>query len=127
MKHKSLLQWYSDLARAKKHGHWRFPLVACVAIFILVSPVIWVVLASVTIGVCVVMVRISVPMILPVMVACWIATACILAQLIYFALRVSCPEDDGISCRTCGYNLTGNVSGICPECGNPCRAEAGVR
>lgn len=20
-------------------------------------------------------------------------------------------------CRTCGYNLTGNVSGICPECG----------
>jgi len=22
-------------------------------------------------------------------------------------------------CRTCGYNLTGNVSGICPECGRP--------
>lgn len=21
-------------------------------------------------------------------------------------------------CQTCGYNLTGNVSGICPECGN---------
>jgi len=21
------------------------------------------------------------------------------------------------SCITCGYNLTGNVSGICPECG----------
>ena len=20
-------------------------------------------------------------------------------------------------CRTCGYNLTGNVSGVCPECG----------
>jgi hypothetical protein len=20
-------------------------------------------------------------------------------------------------CRNCGYNLTGNVSGICPECG----------
>ncbi len=22
-------------------------------------------------------------------------------------------------CRVCGYNLTGNVSGICPECGTP--------
>ena len=22
-------------------------------------------------------------------------------------------------CRSCGYNLTGNVSGICPECGTP--------
>lgn len=24
---------------------------------------------------------------------------------------------------TCGYNLTGNVSGICPECGNPVPAK----
>lgn len=22
-------------------------------------------------------------------------------------------------CVTCGYNLTGNVSGVCPECGSP--------
>jgi hypothetical protein len=22
-------------------------------------------------------------------------------------------------CRRCGYNLTGNLSGVCPECGNP--------
>ncbi len=22
-------------------------------------------------------------------------------------------------CKKCGYNLTGNVSGICPECGKP--------
>ncbi len=27
-------------------------------------------------------------------------------------------------CRVCGYNLTGNVSGICPECGTPCDSEA---
>lgn len=24
-------------------------------------------------------------------------------------------------CHECGYNLTGNVSGICPECGKPVR------
>jgi hypothetical protein len=24
-------------------------------------------------------------------------------------------------CRNCGYDLTGNVSGICPECGNAVR------
>jgi hypothetical protein len=23
------------------------------------------------------------------------------------------------TCRRCGYNLTGNVSGVCPECGRP--------
>ncbi len=24
------------------------------------------------------------------------------------------------SCTSCGYNLTGNVSGVCPECGTDC-------
>jgi hypothetical protein len=24
------------------------------------------------------------------------------------------------ACVTCGYNLTGNESGRCPECGSPC-------
>jgi hypothetical protein len=23
------------------------------------------------------------------------------------------------TCASCGYNLTGNVSGVCPECGKP--------
>lgn len=27
-------------------------------------------------------------------------------------------------CLSCGYNLTGNVRGICPECGETCDAEA---
>jgi len=27
------------------------------------------------------------------------------------------------ACRACSYNLTGNVSGICPECGTPTPAE----
>ncbi len=26
-------------------------------------------------------------------------------------------------CQTCGYNLTGNVSGRCPECGTTVKAE----
>ena len=24
---------------------------------------------------------------------------------------------DGGHCQSCGYDLTGNVSGVCPECG----------
>jgi|ERR1043166_7193137 hypothetical protein len=24
-------------------------------------------------------------------------------------------------CKTCNYNLTGNTTGICPECGTPCQ------
>ena len=27
--------------------------------------------------------------------------------------------DDTPRCLECAYNLTGNVSGICPECGDP--------
>jgi hypothetical protein len=27
-------------------------------------------------------------------------------------------------CRTCGYNLTGNTTGRCPECGTPINASA---
>ena len=29
----------------------------------------------------------------------------------------------GPLCAYCGYNLTGNVSGICPECGEPIHGE----
>jgi hypothetical protein len=27
--------------------------------------------------------------------------------------------DHGPLCSSCGYNLTGNISGVCPECGIP--------
>ena len=27
------------------------------------------------------------------------------------------PRRSRVICKSCGYNLTGNVSGICPECG----------
>ena len=30
-------------------------------------------------------------------------------------------------CRRCGYNLTGNTSGICPECGTPVGEKAGAK
>lgn len=29
-------------------------------------------------------------------------------------------------CPTCGYNLTGNTSGVCPECGTPWSARAAL-
>ncbi|HEY2584323.1 MAG TPA: hypothetical protein VGI81_01010 [Tepidisphaeraceae bacterium] len=37
--------------------------------------------------------------------------------------RARCREAD--ECRACGYNLTGNVSGVCPECGTPIESNAG--
>jgi len=33
------------------------------------------------------------------------------------------PSSEGL-CRSCRYNLTGNTSGICPECGTPIPEEA---
>jgi len=37
-----------------------------------------------------------------------------------FAGRFNRSKDRG--CESCGYNLTGNVSGVCPECGATCKA-----
>ena len=34
-------------------------------------------------------------------------------------LREPRPKHPLGHCLDCGYNLTGNVSGICPECGTP--------
>lgn len=31
----------------------------------------------------------------------------------------------GVLCTSCGYDLTGNVSGVCPECGSPIDTTAG--
>jgi hypothetical protein len=32
-------------------------------------------------------------------------------------VRMARDKAEGPCCPTCGYNLTGNVSGVCPECG----------
>lgn len=37
--------------------------------------------------------------------------------LLLFGMR--CVRRDRCHCDSCGYNLTGNISGICPECGSP--------
>jgi hypothetical protein len=51
---------------------------------------------------------------------CWVlvatiigAIAAIVATLIGLILK---PRDPNV-CSHCSYNLTGNISGICPECG----------
>jgi hypothetical protein len=46
----------------------------------------------------------------------------VLVALFAYGLLSLCPDlktrfDGETRCRKCGYNLTGNVSGICPECG----------
>jgi hypothetical protein len=59
--------------------------------------------------------------ILLVIVPCWmIVTISGIAPSLWgvaFARR-SCQKKSG-RCTTCGYNLTGNTSGVCPECGTP--------
>ena len=36
---------------------------------------------------------------------------------VWYADRLVVLEARGDRCKQCGYNLTGNVSGVCPECG----------
>ncbi|UCE61530.1 MAG: hypothetical protein JSU63_07225 [Phycisphaerales bacterium] len=46
---------------------------------------------------------------------------CIVAWFVGIPFRIhrrrQKTREDSSSCRNCGYNLTGNISGICPECG----------
>jgi hypothetical protein len=52
--------------------------------------------------------------------AVWMIVFWLLLPTLWFILwlrrRLS---PDPLACRTCGYNLTGNISGVCPECGTP--------
>lgn len=41
----------------------------------------------------------------------------VLAAVYLPRIRLSEPQDATISCNDCGYDLTGNASGRCPECG----------
>lgn len=56
---------------------------------------------------------------LPVIPAYWVA------RTTYMNVRWKDVEYDGSSCRQCGYDLTGNISGVCPECGRNCDALGG--
>lgn len=42
------------------------------------------------------------------------------ARYVHYKLRWRRLEDANL-CGACGYDLTGNVSGRCPECGTSCK------
>ncbi|GMU24130.1 MAG: hypothetical protein AMXMBFR13_42070 [Phycisphaerae bacterium] len=65
----------------------------------------------------------------PVLHAIWMGTHCIVVPLwipmlvsglaVAFCAGRALRRPRGGCCPACGYNLTGNVSGVCPECGSP--------
>ena len=46
-----------------------------------------------------------------------IAVALFLARRVYLRLRWRLVPDETPCCQSCGCNLTGDLSGVCPECG----------
>ena len=67
---------------------------------------------------------IEVPALMPVFVCMCLAAAAalaiVLARMAYRSVRrhqMEAMEPREPYCPHCGYNLTGNVSGTCPECG----------
>jgi len=116
---KSFLEWYCDMARAKKLGRWRFSPLACLGILVYFAPDILLVVFLP----CILVIKVTNALGLPragrlaLAGATLLGTACVAARLIYFALRESHSESKGVLCERCGNNLTANVSGVCPECG----------
>ncbi len=60
--------------------------------------------------------------ILTVGVPLWIPFVCVAALTAIFFVKDRRRIPPG-HCPACGYNLTGNVSGRCPECGAECRRD----
>lgn len=56
-------------------------------------------------------------------VALWPMMLISAAHLVWCGVRRSRPSAPGF-CDACGYNLTGNISGTCPECGTTCIVSA---
>jgi len=54
-------------------------------------------------------------------------TGILLGLACYFHLARPLPNDLAHECSKCRYNLTGNSSGTCPECGTPVEAEQDQR
>ena len=52
-------------------------------------------------------------------VCCVLVLRAIVYKPMQQAIRRALHERGLPVCRPCGYNLTGNVSGVCPECGTP--------
>lgn len=48
-----------------------------------------------------------------------ILVAYLTSRIVYTNMRWKFIESDGRYCENCEYDLTGNVSGRCPECGSP--------
>lgn len=50
----------------------------------------------------------------------WLPAACaVVAASVFWFVSRQRSDDTVPRCAICGYNLTGNVSGVCPECGTP--------
>jgi hypothetical protein len=58
----------------------------------------------------------------PILVPVVVLGVCPVICLISARRRHARQRREGL-CLSCGYNLTGNVSGICPECGTPLTEE----
>ncbi len=54
-----------------------------------------------------------------VLIAFIVVMSYVAARLLYTCMIFQRVRDETPRCDCCGYNLTGNRSGRCPECGTP--------
>jgi hypothetical protein len=61
---------------------------------------------------------------LPLQLPFWLICGSFFTLAFLFALAARNTSIAAGHCITCGYNLTGNTSGVCPECGTVTTAES---
>ena len=57
----------------------------------------------------------------------WFVAFVLLAPPYFWWRRRRWVSNDVMACKTCSYNLTGNTSGVCPECGASLEQDASIR
>jgi hypothetical protein len=61
-----------------------------------------------------------------VMLPCWAMLGFFMVLPWVWVVRRRSSAASGTHCSVCSYNLTGNTSGVCPECGTAIAAKVGV-
>jgi hypothetical protein len=109
----------SRLVRRRRNPKWKslavaalfFPIFLLLAGFIMRAVLIGLGDAGVPLG------ELDENVLLGILIAIAVVLAYLPSRMIYSGLRWELVENDGRFCLKCGYDLTGNVSGRCPECG----------
>ncbi len=97
----------------------RMPFLLAILLAALVGFVIVFVIAGFVVPLVISLIGLHAPILVPLVILFAIPIAFYVFRHVFSYFRWKWVLELGPSCLNCDYDLTGNVSGVCPECGTP--------